>query len=952
LAVPDRPDATDRGPAPLVSVVVPALDAAAALGASLDGLDRQTSPRWEALVVDAAGGETAGIVGSAAARDGRIRRLQGGGRGVGEAVNLALAHARGEWVLVHHADELLEPCALEALLARVAGDPALGAAYGGWARVDSAGRVLTDDRAERSGDLFDLLAVSCPFALHSCLVRRVLVEEVGGFDPALETAGAWDLWQRIARAGARFGAVRERVGRRRVLPESRSSGDGARILRDGLEVVARGHAPDPRVPRPDSRHADGRPAELADDPRIELACLGAGVEIGRRRDPRRLLELIGDARAASLDPQAVVARLVEGVSLARAIPPASWPEDDAETDTLLDGFLAALEERVGVPRLAAAARRRVERERLAALAPARPARLGRTWAIDIELAEAVVDASPPAGCDRLDAALYFAGEPLGSIELPVCDGLVPAAVIADAAASRHGWELWRRFVEPSLTRHLLVSDGLRGHVLRRGGLTLAAGLPADRERAIAEAHERCGWTLLLQELWGCRTWGEGRFYDAAARRSAGRMVPPCRPVDGWIAVEPGEAPCDVAAGEPEARARLTIGGAPVAIACIAAAGDGTISHAALRAALCAAAGPELCTAAVREGVVGRPLDDPASLRERLADAAGRRGADRAAPSAGRGDALVLPRRPGRAGTSVSRRAALPAGAAAELLAAARACEEGALAPAADTEPAHARYAPELAEALEAPPRAGVGDEQEGASHLPILMYHRVTDAPSRQLARYSTSPSDFAEQLSLLARAGYVSATLDEWADASLGSRPLAGRRVLITFDDGHRDFATRAWPLLQEHGFGAILFVVAGRVGGTADWEIGDDRTPLLGWNELAALRDEGVELGSHTLAHARLPALDAEAAVRELASSRAVLAERLGEPIEALAYPYGDLDAPTTHLAGGCGYVYGLTCEGRRAVPRDDLLALPRLEVPGGIGLQRFAGLVDGTALDPEPA
>lgn len=927
---------------------MPALDAAAAIGASLEGLLRQTSPRWEALVVIDSGDETAEIVERAAVRDGRIRPLRGPGEGAGAAVNVGLAHARGEWVLVHRADELLEPHALEALLARVAGDPALGAVYGGWADVDSEGRVLTEHRAERSGDLFDLLAVSCPFALHSCMARRALVEEVGDFDPELEAAGAWDLWQRIARLGAPFGAVRERVARRRLRPDSADLGALAPTLREGLEVIARGHAPDSRVPRPDPRHAGGRPPAAADEHRIALACFSAGVEIGHRRDPRGLLEMVGHTRAASLDPAVVAAGLIEGASLARAIPPASWPVDDTETDALLDGFLADLQERAGPPQLAAAARRHVERARLAALAPARPARIGRTWAVDVELAETVADVSPPAGCDRLDVALSFAGESLGSIELPVCDGLVPAAVIADAAAARHGWELWRRFLEPSLTRYLLVSDGVRGHLVRRGGLTLAAGLPADRGRAIAEAHERCGWGLLLQELWGRRTWGEDRFYEASGDNPVPPALPRRRPVDGWIAVEPGDGPFDVEPGEAEPHARLMIGGVPVAIARVAVSGDGVIPHAELRAELCAAAGPELCTAAVREGVIGRHPDDPATLRERLADAARRHASELAAPSSGPERSLVLARRPGPAGTSVSRRAALPAGAAPALLAAARSCGEDVLAPD-GTAPAHARYVPELMRSLAAPPGAGVDDERPGAARLPILMYHRVTDTPPARLARYSTSPGDFAAQLAFLRQAGYESATLGEWADAALASHPLAGRRVLITFDDGYRDFATHALPLLREHGFGAVLFVVADRVGGTADWETGADRAPLLDWDELAALRDEGIALGSHSLAHPRLAALPPEAAVSELASSRAVLTERLGVPIEALAYPYGDVDAPTAHLAGGCGYVYGFTCEGRRAALVDDLLALPRLEVVGAIGLERFASLVEGATTDP---
>jgi peptidoglycan/xylan/chitin deacetylase (PgdA/CDA1 family) len=216
--------------------------------------------------------------------------------------------------------------------------------------------------------------------------------------------------------------------------------------------------------------------------------------------------------------------------------------------------------------------------------------------------------------------------------------------------------------------------------------------------------------------------------------------------------------------------------------------------------------------------------------------------------------------------------------------------------------------------------------------LPILMYHRVTSEGAAETARYRVSPGAFEEQLRYLHDSGYRSATLSEWRGSMQARRPLPGRRILLTFDDGYRDFYTEAWPLLERYGFSAIVFLVTGDVGRANRWDAtyGDD-VPLLTWDEVRRLRDAGVELGSHTATHAHLTALSNADVAREAASSRAVLERELGTTIEAFAYPYGDTDPVVQHLVGACGYVYGLTCRAGPSRYEDSLLALPRIEVEG---------------------
>jgi len=223
--------------------------------------------------------------------------------------------------------------------------------------------------------------------------------------------------------------------------------------------------------------------------------------------------------------------------------------------------------------------------------------------------------------------------------------------------------------------------------------------------------------------------------------------------------------------------------------------------------------------------------------------------------------------------------------------------------------------------------------------LPILMYHRIAPNGASSTARYRVTPELFEEQLRYLRDTGYYSVSLEGWRKAMEKKSPLPGRAVIITFDDGYLDFLTYAWPLLKRYGFLATVFLVAEHVGGTNSWDsIYVEEVPLLGWEDIRQLRDEGVEFESHSASHPYLTALSPEKIVSEGARSRAILVRELGVTIKAFAYPYGDVDHVVQHLIGACGYIFGLSCRCDLSGYHDPFLALPRLEVFGFDNLQAF--------------
>lgn len=229
--------------------------------------------------------------------------------------------------------------------------------------------------------------------------------------------------------------------------------------------------------------------------------------------------------------------------------------------------------------------------------------------------------------------------------------------------------------------------------------------------------------------------------------------------------------------------------------------------------------------------------------------------------------------------------------------------------------------------------------------LPILMYHRVAAKGDPRVARYRINPDAFEEQLRYLRETGYYAVTLEQWRLAMKDERPLPGRAVLLTFDDGYVDFKTHAWPLLRRYGFSATLFVVADEVGKTNRWD--HPRTQelsLLNWKQLRSLQNQGVEIGSHSASHPPLNVLPAVDIVREAARSRTILERELGRPVKAFAYPYGAHDEAVQHLVGACGYIFGLSCDFNLSGFFDPLLALPRLEITGSDTLQDFVKKIEG--------
>jgi peptidoglycan/xylan/chitin deacetylase (PgdA/CDA1 family) len=219
--------------------------------------------------------------------------------------------------------------------------------------------------------------------------------------------------------------------------------------------------------------------------------------------------------------------------------------------------------------------------------------------------------------------------------------------------------------------------------------------------------------------------------------------------------------------------------------------------------------------------------------------------------------------------------------------------------------------------------------------LRVLMYHKINDVEGNSV---TVPVSLFDEQMAQLGELGYRPVSLDDViAHYAEGAR-LPDRAVLITFDDGYRDNLLNAAPILQRHGYPAVLFAPIGYIGGRRPLPHDEHLAarglvnPTLDWSELAEIEQAGIRVESHGIGHRPLADLEVDEATREITLSKLRLEEALGRPVRAFAYVKGsEAHYRLVHLSllKQTGYDLAFTSISGSNGPKTDPLQLHRYNV-----------------------
>jgi peptidoglycan/xylan/chitin deacetylase (PgdA/CDA1 family) len=220
------------------------------------------------------------------------------------------------------------------------------------------------------------------------------------------------------------------------------------------------------------------------------------------------------------------------------------------------------------------------------------------------------------------------------------------------------------------------------------------------------------------------------------------------------------------------------------------------------------------------------------------------------------------------------------------------------------------------------------------SRVPILMYHSISDnlfGKSHPYYQINTSAAVFSKQMRWLRNNGYRTINLRELTEGFESGRKME-KSVIITFDDGYRDFLDGAMPSLVQCGFSATIFLATERI---QDIPARLDGAEYLTWNEVRELHRGGITFGSHTVTHPDMRSLGPEQIEYELGYSKELIEQKIGEAVDSFAYPFAfpEEDRDFTRFLRDAlenqGFQSGVTTVLGRSSAKSNPYFLPRLPV-----------------------
>jgi peptidoglycan/xylan/chitin deacetylase (PgdA/CDA1 family) len=192
----------------------------------------------------------------------------------------------------------------------------------------------------------------------------------------------------------------------------------------------------------------------------------------------------------------------------------------------------------------------------------------------------------------------------------------------------------------------------------------------------------------------------------------------------------------------------------------------------------------------------------------------------------------------------------------------------------------------------------------------VLCYHRLEGKAGGGL---SIEPALFEKQMQELKDLNISVISMQDFIAWRAGKKSIPAKSVLITIDDGYVSGLQVGVPVLKKFGYPATFFVYLDYInkGGKS-----------VTWAQLGELRDEGFEIGSHTVSHENLKVKSKKTKIPtyeewlkdEVGRSKEVLESELGIRVSAIAYPFGNHNQKVHEAVRAAGYDVGFTTYGQR--------------------------------------
>jgi peptidoglycan/xylan/chitin deacetylase (PgdA/CDA1 family) len=225
----------------------------------------------------------------------------------------------------------------------------------------------------------------------------------------------------------------------------------------------------------------------------------------------------------------------------------------------------------------------------------------------------------------------------------------------------------------------------------------------------------------------------------------------------------------------------------------------------------------------------------------------------------------------------------------------------------------------------------------------IFCYHRLVDKihyPGTEIR-----PADFEAQMKALQDRGITVIGMQDLLAWRRGEKSIPPRCAVISFDDGWKSQYEVAWPIMKKYGYPFTMFIYTEGVRGGL---LGGGEA--ITWEQLADMRDNGVDIEAHTATHqdlreGHMVSLVAPGAKKtrkkltgpeyeqwvqnEVVGCKQLLEQRLAIKVNCFAVPFGSYNEHVKEIARNAGYEAMFTVYGQPITFTSPLDALGRYAI-----------------------
>jgi len=213
----------------------------------------------------------------------------------------------------------------------------------------------------------------------------------------------------------------------------------------------------------------------------------------------------------------------------------------------------------------------------------------------------------------------------------------------------------------------------------------------------------------------------------------------------------------------------------------------------------------------------------------------------------------------------------------------------------------------------------------GYQVVPILCYHRFANDCKSPLCMPSHI---FEQQMKYLDENGYRVISFAQLVNFLEYRQALPKKAVIISIDDGYRSAYDIGYPIMKKYGFTATLFVYTNFVGSCRN---------AITWNQLARMKANGFEIGSHSVSHSDLTKRKVGEDTRvylarvesELRVSKEIIDKKIGQKTILLSFPYGRANKNVLEISERLGYRAAVTVKKGSNPFFSDPLTLKRTQI-----------------------